>query len=286
MRNFLSRKTDNFIERSIMGALSFLKESIFADEYASKKGLLQSLDPRVKTLTILLFIISVIVTKNIFILLCLYVFCLLLAYFSKIHLGFFLRRTWVFIPLFSLFIAIPALFSIFSPGEPLAVFKIAGLRLVVTNQGLSAALLFVARVITSVSFAVLLSITTKHFELLRVLRIFKIPQIFVMTVGMCYRYIYLFIEIIENTYLAIKSRVGTRIHYKKGQHIVAWNIAFLWQRSYQMNEDVYKAMLSRGYLGEPVVFSEFKVKAKDWLWLFIVILISAALLLFNYKAGT
>ncbi len=32
-----------------MGALSFFKESVFADEYALKKGLLQSIDPRIKT---------------------------------------------------------------------------------------------------------------------------------------------------------------------------------------------------------------------------------------------
>jgi cobalt/nickel transport system permease protein len=131
---------------------------------------------------------------------------------------------------------------------------------------------------------VLLSITTKHFELLKVLRIFKVPQVFVMTVGMCYRYIYLFVEIIENTYLAIKSRAGTKIHYKKGQHVVAWNIAFLWQRSYQLNEDVYKAMLSRGYHGEPVVLNELKVKARDWLWLCVSIFISILLFFFNYRA--
>jgi len=37
---------NNFIERSLAGALSFLKESVFADEYAVKNGFLQSLDPR------------------------------------------------------------------------------------------------------------------------------------------------------------------------------------------------------------------------------------------------
>jgi len=262
-------RCNNFIERSILGALSFLKESIFADEYAMNPGLLQSLDPRVKLATFLLFIVQVLLTKNLFILLFLYVFCLLLAYFSKVRLGFFLKRTWVFIPLFSLFIAIPALFSIFSPGEALAAWKIFGIKLIITRQGLGAAVLFVARVIASVSFAVLLSITTRHFVLLQVLRIFKIPQIFVMTLGMCYRYVYLFVEIIENAYLAIKSRVGSRLHYKKGQRVVAWNIAFLWQRSFRLNEDVYKSMLSRGYCGEPVAIGTFKTGAKDWVWLLL-----------------
>jgi energy-coupling factor transporter transmembrane protein EcfT len=91
-----------------------------------------------------------------------------------------------------------------------------------------------------------------------------------MTAGMCYRYVYLFVEIIENTYLAIKSRVGGRLHYKKGQSVVAWNIAFLWQRSYRLNEDVYKSMLSRGYSGEPVEKETFKAGVKDWAWLFLV----------------
>jgi cobalt/nickel transport system permease protein len=262
-------KKNNFIERSIKGALSFLKESIFADEYASRKGLLQSLDPRIKVLTFLLFLIQILLTKNILIIVCLYALCLLLALCSKINMGFFLKRTWIFIPLFSLFIAIPALFNVVTPGEPLLTFKIVGLKLTITRQGLSGALLFIMRVLTSVSFAVLLSVTTKHFDLLKVLRVLRIPQVFVMTLGMCYRYIYLFVEIIENVYLAIKSRVGARVHYKRGQHIVAWNIAYLWNRSYQLNEAVYKAMLSRGYHGEPVAMDDYKITVKDGFWLFL-----------------
>lgn len=283
MKNILNKKRSNFIERSIFGTLSFLKDSIFADEYALKKGFLQSLDTRIKTITFLLFILQVLFAKNIFTLACLYTLCLLLTYLSKINLGFFLKRTWVFIPLFSLFIAIPALFNIFTPGETLITFKIASLKFIITRQGLSGASLFVARVITSVSFGVLLSITTRHFELLKVLRIFRIPQLFVMTLGMCYRYVFLFIEMIENTYLALKSRIGGKIHYRKGQHIVAWNIAYLWQRSYQLNEDVYKAMLSRGYRGEPMVLNDFRAKAIDWVWLIVVVVISTLVFYLSYR---
>jgi cobalt/nickel transport system permease protein len=266
-----------------MSALSFLKGAIFADEYASKKGLLQSLDPRIKTLTFLLFIMQILLAKNLFILLCLYTLCLVLTLCSKINLGFFLKRTWIFIPLFSLLIAIPALFNIVTPGEPLVAFQIAGQKLSITRQGLFGAALFLMRVTTSVSFAVLLSVTTKHFELLKVLRVVRIPQVFVMTLGMCYRYIYLFVEIIENTYLAIKSRVGITVHYKKGQHIVAWNIAYLWNRSYQLNEEVYKAMLSRGYRGEPVIMDDFKTTVKDGLWVCFVVIISALLIYLDYR---
>jgi cobalt/nickel transport system permease protein len=265
-----------------LAALSFLKDSIFQDEIALKNGFLQKIDPRIKTITFLLFLILILLTKSTPILICLYLFCLLLSQFSKINLDFFLKRTWIFIPLFSLFIAVPALFSIFSPGEPLVTFGLPGINLIITHQGLSGALLFVMRVTASVSFVILLNLTTRHTELLKVLRIFKIPQIFVMTLNMCYRYIYLFIEIVEHTYLAIKSRVGSvRIHHDKGRQIVTWKMATLWQRSLQLNEEVYNAMLSRGYTGEPRILDEFKTKARDWAWLFFVIAVFSLLKLIS-----
>lgn len=265
----------SFIEKSITGTVSFLKESVFSDEYASKRGLLQSIDPRMKLVTFALCLLTVLFTKHIAVVAYLYVISLIFTYLSRIDLVFFLKRTWIFIPLFSLFIAIPALFSVFTPGEAISSFNVLGVPLVITRQGLHGASLFIMRVITSVSFAVLLSITTKHFELLKVLRIFKVPQIFVMILGMCYRYIYLFVGVVENTYLAIKSRVGTGMHYKKGQHVVTWSMASLWYRSYLFNEEVYSAMLSRGYRGEPVIFNDFKTRPRDWLWLGFVMIICA-----------
>jgi len=262
---------NNFIERSVTGALSFIKESVFAEEYASKKGFMQAIDPRFKTIITLLFLILVMFAKSILFIAEMYLLCLVLVCFSGINLRFFLKRTWVFIPLFSVFIAIPALFSFFSPGDMVWSFNIFSAKFIITRQGFFGAILFVLRVAASVSFVILLSLTTRHTELLRVLMIFKIPQIFVMTFGMCYRYIYLFVGIVENTYFGIKSRVGMKVHYRKGQEIVAGSISHLWQRSYQLSNEVYSAMLSRGYSGEPKIPDEFKAKPIDWLWLGITV---------------
>ena len=254
-----------------MGALSFFKESIYAEECASRSGYLQSLDARIKVLIIFLMVLCVMLSKDIYAIFSLYLFCLLLSVSSKINILFFLKRTWVFIPLFSLFIALPAIFSIITPGEEIFGFGAAGFRLSITRQGLMSAGIFLIRVLTSVSFVILLTLTTRNTELLQALRIFKVPQLFVMTTGMCYRYIYLFVEIIENTYLAIKSRVGILLPHKKGRYIVAWNIGSLWQRSYYLNHAVYTAMLSRGYTGEPKALHEFKASVLDWLSLLAVL---------------
>lgn len=274
-------KNNMFIERSIVGALAFLKESLFAEEYALRYGFMQSLDPRAKIIGIMMFIAAILFTRSIRVIIVLYGVCLLLAFFSRIHLLFFLKRTWVFIPIFSVCIALPAFFSIVTPGEPLWSIQGAGFVLTVTKQGFYGAILFIARVTASVSCAILVSITTRHFVLLKALRVFGIPSVFVMTLGMCYRYIFLFLNIVENTYSALKSRVGGKVHYTKGQHIVAWNISSLWYRSYQLQESVYHAMLSRGYRGEAFVFEEFRMKSRDWLWLVAVSLLVTGVLLKN-----
>ena len=119
----------------------------------------------------------------------------------------------------------------------------------------------------SVSLAVLLNLTTRHTALLRALRAFAVPQVFVLVLGICYRYIYLFVELVENTYRAIRSRTGARLHHRQGQRIVAWNIGQLWSRSYALNEQVYGAMVSRGFRGEPVTLEPFPAQPRDWVWL-------------------
>ena len=253
----------DFIERSIQGALAFFKAALFADETAGRKGLLQVLDPRIKLVTALACLLLVLFTHHLAVLAVLYLLVIGVAAASRVGIGYFLVRTWVFMPLFSLFIAVPALFSFVTPGETIAsagVFQ-------VTRNGLLGAGIFIARVITSVSLVVLLSMTTRHFDLLKALRFFAVPQLFVMVLGMCYRYLYLFVEIIENTHRAIRSRVGAGIHHHKGRKVVAWNMANLWMRSYVLNDQVYKAMVSRGFRGEPITLDHFRTRRRDWVWL-------------------
>ena len=268
-----------------MGALSFFKDSVFAEEYASRDAFLQSLDPRIKTVSFAMFIITILFIKTIAPILILYCSVLLLAILSKIDLAYFLKRTWIFIPIFSLFIAIPALFSVFSPGEIVLSFNIFFVTLSVTRQGLVSATLFISRVITSVSIVVLLSLTTRHAHILYTLRMFRIPPVFIMTIGMCYRYIYLFIKIIEDTYIALKSRSAIAISAGRGQRIASWNIANLWHRSFLLHKEVYGAMASRGYSGEVYMANNFKVCAKDWMWLAASLAISAFLLFGQFRTA-
>ena len=281
MNKALHKKSD-FIERSILSALAFLKDATMSEEYANRKGFLQSLDPRFKTISFLAFLITAVSLKSAGLIGFLYGLCLLLAFFSRIPVRRFMIRTLLFIPLFSLGIVIPTLFSIVTPGETVWSFQVFGINAVITRPGVDGAVLFVVRIASSVSLVVLLSLTTRNSELLKVLRVFGVPQVFVLTVSMCYRYLYLFATMVENIFTAVKSRVGVVTHYRHGQKIVAWNIANTWNRTTHMSEEVYMAMVSRGYNGEPRLLSQLHATSKDWVWLLCAVIICAGLFYKGY----
>lgn len=270
-----------FVDRSIAGIVDFIREAVFSDRYALKDGLLQSLDPRAKLASLILLVAACVFSRELAVVCGLYALCLCLAGLSSIGLPFFLKRTWSFVPLFAVVIALPAVFSGITPGDPLFSFGLSGMTLTVTRQGALGALLFVCRVAVSVSFAILFSLTTGHTDMLKALRSLGVPQVFVMVFSMCHRFVYILLSIMSNTFTAVKSRVGGRVHYKKGQRLLGWNVAVLWSRSMRMNEDVYNAMLSRGYTGEPVMLRPFRARTRDWMWVAGCVLVFSLSLLLN-----
>jgi len=256
---------NDFLQRTIMGIVSLLKETVSSEEMALRKGFLQGLDPRLKCLSVVLLLACILVTKNVVELAAIYLLCLILAFASSIKPGYFFKRTLLFIPLFSFFIVLPALFNVITPGTPVFPFNLFGHNLSITRQGIDSAIIFFMRVLSSVSFAILLVLTTKHDVLLKVLRIFRIPQLFVTTTGMTYRYIYLLLDVVQNTFTAIKSRVGFVTSARTGRRLVGTNMAGLWIKSYRLQTQVYDAMLSRGYSGEPRVLEDFRACITDFI---------------------
>ncbi len=221
--------TNLFIERSIKSAIGFFKEAIFSDDITRSNGLLQGIDARVKLVSLVLLLIAALFVRTLPVLAAFYAVSVILALLSGIRLTTFLKRTWFFIPFFALLIAIPAFFT----------------------QGPLAAVLFIVRVATCVSFAVLITITTRHVELLRALGALGIPAIFISVLDMTYRYIFLFIKIFEEMHLSLKARLVRRMGGAHARRWVASRIGHLFRRSVRMSEEVYLAMVARGYSVEP-----------------------------------
>ncbi len=156
--------SEGFLTRNISGFTRTLEAVMVTEDLSRAPGLLQRLDPRVKVVTFLLFIVMVGLARSLSILAIIFVLILALTYLSRVPLGFFLKRVVIFIPIFTAVIALPALFI--TPGQPLVALG----RVVITEQGARAAALLVLRVMDSLSFGVLLVLSTQWTSLLVALR--------------------------------------------------------------------------------------------------------------------
>jgi cobalt/nickel transport system permease protein len=143
------------------------------------------------------------------------------------------------------------------------------------------AAVLVLRVATSVSLAVLIVLTTRWAHILKALRVFAVPRIFVLTLEMAYRYIFLLIGIIQAEHLAKESRTIRPASLRAERHWATSRIGHLFLRSRQMGEEVYLAMLSRGYSGEAKLLNPFRLRAGDLIGVFASVLILIAVLWFN-----
>ncbi|MGZ4870025.1 MAG: energy-coupling factor transporter transmembrane component T family protein, partial [Halobacteriota archaeon] len=119
-------KKKSFVEKSISGVLNFFQESLISEDFAKRDGLLQSLDPRVKLISAIVLVVAVSLTRDIRVLFVSYLLILLFAYLSKIELSFFIKRVWVFVPIFAGIIVLPILFNVFMAGDSLVTVATLG----------------------------------------------------------------------------------------------------------------------------------------------------------------
>lgn len=269
--------TRGFFEKTISSFTDTLEQTLFAEEIARQDGWLQSLDPRVKLIGTLVLLVAASLSHNLVVIAALYLLTLPVAWASRVPMGFYLKRVWVFMPFFTGIVALPALFSPFSPGAPfLTLVDLASphLYLAITWPGLVTAAFLLLRVATSVSLAVLLVLTTRWAVLLKSLRVLRMPQAFVLILGMTYRYIYVLLHAANNMFLARRSRLVGHVSPAEERHWLAASMGTLIAKSYALSDDVYLAMQSRGFRGEAQIMETLQWRARDWAWLALFIAVA------------
>ncbi|HEY7280793.1 MAG TPA: cobalt ECF transporter T component CbiQ [Actinomycetota bacterium] len=260
------RKKGSFVEKTISGGSNVIRQAVFSEDVAMGRGFLQGLDPRVKILCLFGLLVVTAFVRHLSILLALYASTLLLAAVSKLSLGFFIKRVWLFIPIFTGIIVLPAMFSFITPGNViLPLWSWHGEPVGITSQGLMASGIIVARVATSISFVVLLTLTTPWVRLLGALRALFVPKIFILIIGMAYRYIYLLLNSVTDMYMSRKARsVGNdQGDVKEGRRFVSATAGALFGKSHALSTEVHQAMVSRGYTGSPRTLTTSHVRAMD-----------------------
>ena len=252
-----------WIEHTISGIAGSIERAVFTEENARKQGWLQRVDPRAKLGMFLALILVASLSRSLIILSALYVVILIAASVSKVPFDFFVKRVWLGIPFFAGIVIIP---SIFLAGAPyLFQVPIGPIHLGISIPGLSSALVFVARVGVCVSLAVLLVLTTPWADLLKSLQAVYVPQIFILLLSMTYRYIFLFLHTANGMLEARKSRTVGRTQGKEHRRWISGSLGYLMNRSFKMSNDVYVAMLARGFTGEIRSYSAYHMIAADWI---------------------
>ena len=90
---------------------------MFSEDVAAQGGLLQRVDPRVKLVGLLLLLVATGLVHHVAVLVAVYAATLLLAAASGLPLGFFVKRVWLFVPIFTGIVVLPATLSIVTPGR-------------------------------------------------------------------------------------------------------------------------------------------------------------------------
>lgn len=273
------RRKGNVLDKTIDGGARVLRQALFADDVAGRPGLLQRIEPRVKLVSLLALLLAAGLARHIPTLVALYAATLVLAVASAISLGFFVRRVWLFIPLFTGVVVLPATLNVVTHGDvvvPLGTWF--GHEIGMTAQGLTAAGLIVARVATSISLVVLLTLTTPWARLLAALRALRVPAMFVLVLGMAYRYVFHLLGAVEDMFTARKARQVRPPGGAAGRSFVAASAGALFGKSHALAEEVHMAMVSRGYTGNVRTLNPARVGPRDLAWLVLCLAAAAALL--------
>jgi cobalt/nickel transport system permease protein len=269
-----SHRHTNVLEHTLSGITQALERGLFAEEISTRSGLFQSLDPRVKVLSVLALLIAVSFSHSLWIIGAIYVLALVLALASSIPADFFIKRVWLTLPFFTGAVALPALFI--TPGPALVHLPFG---LVITQTGVITVLFLLLRVSTSVSLTLLLILTTSWNTVLSALTVLRVPDVFILILGMTYRYIYLLLHLANDMFLSRKSRVVGRLDSTEERRMFAAISGTLLNKSLNMSSEVYLAMQSRGFRGTIVTLKPFQMKTQDWIWLFIFLALAVIAIL-------
>jgi len=224
--------------------LNFDKEYFnigYLDSLAYKNTFVHRLDPRIKLVTTMVFIFTVVSFPKYELskLIPFFVFPVFMAAAGEIPGRFILKKLLLVSP-FVLFVAI------FNPLLDTAVmYNIYGFKI---SGGWVSCISIMIRFILTISAALLLVATTSFPGVCRALERLFVPKVFVLQLFFLYRYLFVLAEETMRIVRAINMRTFGRNKY--GIKIFISTIGLLFMKTVERSERIYQSMCSRGFKGE------------------------------------
>lgn len=254
----------NFIDKSIKQIAGVIKSSYVNWETAGKDGLFQKLDARIKVLFLICFIVIVSLMRSLYAELAMAGFIFSLVVLSRLNILHLYTRIIGFAFFFGFLVALPSAFNVITKGEiilPVATldrsyaFWIYSIppEIGLTAEGCFGVAMLTLRVANSVGLSLLVINTTPFFEIIRSLKIFRVPDTFLMIIILSYKYIFILSRTVEEMYLAMKSRLAGPVDGAAIRGLVAGRIFLVFKKSQMRYEETYRAMVGRGFSGDIIL---------------------------------
>jgi cobalt/nickel transport system permease protein len=266
----------SYIDKGIERFAGVIKESYIQWELASKKSFFHELDTRIKVIFWLFLIIVISLKKEILpesgIFLAVFVLLLL----SRVNIIIFYKKVFLLGFVFGFLISFPSSLNVITHGK--VVFPIITLPkaydfwhyhipsvIGFTMEGFSVVALLTLRVLNSLSVSFLILYTTPFTEIIKALKVFKIPDAFLMIISLTYKYIFIFARVVADMHLAKKSRLVGAVNREEAREWIAGRIAFIFKKTQLKCDDVFKAMTGRGFSGDIKLYRYRKITGRDWI---------------------
>ena len=265
-----------FIERGIHHVANVIKTGYIQWETASEGNYFQKIDARVKVLFLLFFVLIVSLKKDIVPEVMIGIFVFILTMIARLNIFSLYKRVLFFGFIFGFLIALPSAFNTITKGEIifpiLHLSKTYGLwsyrlpkEIGLTREGIYGVLMLTLRVMNSLAISLFVLYTTPFHEIIKGLKVLKVPDGFLMIITLSYKYIFIFAKTVEDMHLAIKGRLAGHVSDAAARKWIAGRMAFIFRKTRLRCEEIFKAMLGRGFSGEIRIYEWRKLRARDWI---------------------
>lgn len=241
------RDKEKFLDKSIVGIITILSK--IRRENNSQDGLIYKINPLVKLSSTIGLIIFLSLSKNMD-------FVYFMLAYSLVYLclldGIAIKKILavsLIVPVFTLIMLLP---SIFFMGNT------------------QSSIMLVLKIFITVVLVNTLSYTTNWSDITKALKIFFIPDMFILVFDITIKYIYVLGDFSLKMLYALKLKSVGKNNEKRNS--LSRIIGNLFLKSKTMGEEMYSAMECRGFTGEYIVYSKFKFTAADAIYLFVSVL--------------
>jgi len=139
----------------------------------------------------------------------------------------------------------------------------------VSYEGIQVMLKLFLKISISILLTFLIINTTAFAEIIKAMGLFKVPGIIILSVTLTYKFIFILSKTTEETYFALRARWLRRSADTESSKIIAGRIAFVFRKSWIKYEEVYKAMISRGFSGKVSLYRPARFHFNDLAFLIL-----------------